>query len=725
MDYPPSKRLRGLQNEDKLEQDPFGDDEDFTQDDLEEIDIIASQAITGDIRPSSTKRSFGSISSIAGEQSKAPVRESRTTFTIGNNSPSSSSSSTNHSNERQRSDLFVNKDKDELYYSRLEAQQAELKKKLKEVEDQILMKNGEIRVLRDSLKVANQEKEQQRQAYVALERDRILVQSEKEKELSKKVESLQSELHFKEAEMNEMRSKLQSSERGTRMVGTPLRNTVNSPGSHTFVTKESFSAELSVKSSTSKGHQTESGKQIKIKCDKEPVDSDSALNSDLYHKGPVLLNLLLQHPLEPSSLGLCHLLCINPDALPRLFSQSNYTTPASSAGSSTSDSRSCPAAVHLLPLLDYHISLYCQSLESLERSGKSPLRGSSLSSSSESSLASTVEESLGGQEEFALAALKALYHVVSESSEAAYTVLCGNEGDKPSENRLNINQPQPSVSDGNPGEKVTEDQAQHPLLKRLFQLLDQKFVNSAGQRDAVVKSSLRTICALAERTEEKHLWRLKVVLSSQALAQSLCLETPYTTVCLCVRFLALVADCSEIATNLCSQNNMCPLLRVFQYISTRPERTVTEETWSHLEVEVVRLLTKMFTEKVSPWAALISESSCQCSSEVVRTVVVVLHRQWLSIKRQEKLVDGVQTWTTTGVQLLREALMLLHWLLLNDSAFSVHCLDILHIYHQVIPTIRETLRKIPDLSDSEELAIEEICRPEADDVEDMDIDAGS
>lgn len=61
---------------------------------------------------------------------------------------------------------------------------------LKEVEEQILMKNGEIQVLRDSLRLANQEKEQQRQAHLLLERDRAHIQSEKEKELSKKVCSL-------------------------------------------------------------------------------------------------------------------------------------------------------------------------------------------------------------------------------------------------------------------------------------------------------------------------------------------------------------------------------------------------------------------------------------------------------------------------------------------------------------------------------------------------------
>ncbi|KAI4881103.1 hypothetical protein NFI96_024796, partial [Prochilodus magdalenae] len=736
MEYPPSKRLKGLQNAAPVEQDPFGDDEDFTQDDLEEIDIIASQAITGDGQLTSAKRTFGSMSSYPGDQNKAPVREGRKTFSLGSNNPSSSML---QNMDRQRNDAFGNgqTDRDELHFSRLEAQQAELKKKLKEVEDQILMKNGEIRVLRDSLRLANQEKEQQKQANHAMEREKTRIQSEKEKELAKKVESLQSELHFKEAEMNEMRSKLQSSERGGRMVGTPIRNNTNSPGSRAFVTKETFSAELSIKPSTFKGHHVEGGKQSLCRNDNEAVDS----NTDLYYKGPLLLNLLLQHPLEPSSLGLCHLLCLSPEALSGLFSQSSYTSPASSAGSSTSSTdsrflhqpqahffqlqslamsgltvlahplplrsgaqlphRTCPAAVHLLSLLNYHLSLYCQTLESIDRSGKSPLRGSSLSGSTDSSVASTIEESLGAQEEFALAALKALYHIVSESSEAAHTVLCGQEGDKSSDGRLS-NQPQPSIDDGNPAEKENgELQAQHPLLKRLFQLVDQKFVNSAIQREAMVNSSLRAMCALAERAEESQLWRLKVLMSSQVLTRSMSLESPYTTMYLSVRLLALLADCREITTKICFLNNMCPLLKVYQYITSRPEKSATEDMWSRLEVEVVRLLTKLFTQKTSTWASLISESSCQCSNEVVRTVVVVLHRQWLSIKAQEKHVGGGQSWSSPGIQLLREALMLLHWLLLNDSSFSVHCLDVLHIYHQVVPAIRDTLRKIPDLSESE------------------------
>ncbi|XP_053508639.1 ATR-interacting protein isoform X2 [Ictalurus furcatus] len=754
MEYPPNKRHRGLHNEDPARTDAFGDDEDFTQDDLEEIDIIASQAITRDAQATSSKRSFESIS-VFPEQNKAPIREGRKTFAIGNSQPNSSMYN-NMETKRNYTTEGNGQDQDELDYSRLETQQAELKRKLKEVEEQILMKNGEIRVLRDSLRQANQEKEQQRQAHLELERDRARVRSEKEKELSKKVESLKSELHFKEAEMNEMRSKLQSSERGAKVVGTPVRNSANSPGGRAFVTKESFSAELPVKPSAAKSQHTEGGKQNQGKSDMSsatPRDTDG-----IHQKGPALLNLLLQHPLEPSFLGLCHLLCISPDALPAIFTQSDYTSPTSSLGSSTSSTdtrllhqprvhfyqhqslamsglallahcvspqllrRSCPPAVHLLPLLHYHISLYCQTLETIDRSGKSPLQASALSGVSNSSSASTVEESLCVQEEFALAAMKALYHIVCESSEAVNSLLCGQEGkdsEKLSENRLR--QPQSSTAENT----CDELQSHSPLLKKLFQLVDLKFVSNASQREAVVNSSLRTLCALAERAEESQLWRFQVLLASQAVTQNLSLESPYSTVWLFVRFLALLLDCDEMAIKLCSHNYVCPFVRLFQYVTSRSNQVVTEDMWSHLELEVVRLLAKLFTQKTSTWAALNAESNCPCSSEVVRTVVVVLHRQWLSIKGQEKHVGHVQMWTGPSVHSLRETLMLLHWLLLNDSSFSMHCLEVLHMYHQIIPAVRDTLRRIPDLSECEELAIEEICRPEAEEVEDMDIDTGS
>ena len=52
-----------------------------------------------------------------------------------------------------------------------------------------MLKSGEIRVLRDSLKAAQHEKETQKQNLMLLEAQKQREQSDKEKELNKKVRS--------------------------------------------------------------------------------------------------------------------------------------------------------------------------------------------------------------------------------------------------------------------------------------------------------------------------------------------------------------------------------------------------------------------------------------------------------------------------------------------------------------------------------------------------------
>lgn len=737
MDFPPSKRLKGPQV--KTGPDPFDDDIDFTQDDLEQIDIIASQAISADGQNSSSKRSFDAVLACADEPSKAPVRSGRKTFALGDACSSSTYNNTHAQRNEPSADGPSCKDGDDLYYKQLEEQQAELKKKLKEVEEEILMKNGEIRVLRDSLKQAHQEREQQRQAQIILEKEKTQAQSDREKELSRKVQSLQSELHFKEAEMNEMRGKLQSVEHGGKQSGTPARQAVKSPLSRTFMTKENFSAEISKRTSPVKPGPSSDNAALSRCLLAEEQRSQQCIASDLQKEGCVLLKLLLQQPLDPSVLGLCHLLSISPDALPNMLTQHGYISPGSlsTSSSSSTDLRSfprspsqfhhlqslamsaltalslhqpstvsrpssCPSAVHFLPLLSFHISTYCQSLEVFDSSTKSSLHSGSLSGSSDSSLSSVLEESLSGQEELALAALRALQHIVCYSKEALEDVI-----------RMQT-----------PKNVLGEIQNQMPVLRRLLQLADPAFSTAAGHREALVSCSWRILSVLAERAEDNLISRLQVVMSSPVLSKCLTLETTYSIVHLCVRFLSFIVCNDEMASKLCLHDYPCPFLKIFQYVTSRPDKSSTEDAWSRLELVVIRLLTKLFTQRAGTWAAL-CESSCQCVNEVVRTVVVVLHRQWLKTKCRGGQTVGTQIWSSPGLQVLREALMLLHWLLLKDSAFSEHCLDVLHMYDQVIPAIRDTFRLLPDLSESEELALEEICRSETEYVEDMDVETGS
>ncbi|XP_035245032.1 ATR-interacting protein isoform X2 [Anguilla anguilla] len=794
MECPPTKRLKGLNYGAPSTTDSFGDDGDFTQDDLDEIDIIASQAFTGDVGVKGPKETFGAVYPLPGAQRK-PVPEGRKASALsGSSNPGQSNMGSIY--QLPTVEVFGNvqqqfkKNKDDLSYGNLEAQQAELKKKLKEVEDKLLMKDGEIRVLRDSIRHAQQEKEQERQSQLLQEKERAHIQSEKEKELLKKVKSLQSELHFKEAEMNEIKTKLQNSERGSkRVVSSTARNSPRrcspaalqqdgsggsgvSPGVSPFLTKESFAAQLSSRASPATAdrvsHFGAGGRPVSEA--NNSVSNDSKFRKQGF-TGPdacscqewILLNLLLQHPLDPSTLGLSHLLCLSPETLPGLLMQHSYLSPGSSAGSSGSSepkavqqlqsgfsqaqslamsglsmlalrhhtpsaggedgqaaSQRCPGAVHLLPLLEHHVGLFCQALEAADSPGRSPLRGSSVSgSSSEGSVASSLEESLVGLEEFALAALRALYHLLSHSTQAVHALLSHHAPGLPETDRAAA-RPACSQAPADPQGAPS----QHPLLRRLLQLADPAFTSPACQREKVLSASLMALNVLAERAGDQLRCRMKLVVTSPFAARCLSLDSSYRTVSLSVSLLAVAASDEEVASLLCSHLEPCPLLKMFQYVTTRPDKSVTESQWSHLELEVTRFLTMLFTQRTSTWLAFI-ESSCQCNNEVVRTLVVLLHRQWLKARRWEYQEGRSQAWAGPGLQLLREAMTLLHWLLLNDASFSEHCLDVLHMYDQVFPAIRDTFRKIPCLTESEELALEEISRPEVEDAEDMDIDTGS
>ncbi|KAL4655837.1 ATR-interacting protein isoform X1 [Arapaima gigas] len=796
MELPPNKRLKGETYCAPGANDSFGDDEEFTQDDLDEIDVIASQAFVRDGGPTSIKEEASGFLS-----SRKPVPQGRRMYDLSGDSTTDTDQSNMAGMSRQHPSKeasacgnsagkvqLCRRNKDE-FYIQLEAQQAELKKKLKEVEEELVMRSGEIRVLRDALRQSRQEKEEQRQAHLQQEQDRAQAQNEKEKVLSKKVQSLQSELHFKEAEINEIKSRLQMSERSNKLLVSPtVRNSPkrtvhqdetgglgSSPGLIPFLTKEMFSAQLSKRPLAAQraAHIREDGKEmekgaIDAKNDDQQADPCS---SELHQcQGALLLNLLLQHPLDPSKLGLCHLLCISPDTLPGLLLQHCSISSASSTqfsrcsveansfhrtqdgfvqaqsramsglnmltsqqqlylqgGDRALGEQTCPGALHLLPLLDYHIGLFCQALEKVD--GATATGSLSSSEVTENSLASGVEE-------FALAALRALSHLVVHSCEVVHALLSPHSL-KPEAEREAEGSVRPS--------KSTE--AQHPLLKKLLYLTDPGVAGAACRRDAVLTSSLTVLNGLAERADEELLDRLQCVASSHSVLRCLVADSSLQVLCLTISLLALVAESDEGAALLCSHLDSCPLLRLLHYMTSRPNVSITESQWPQFELEVtlmqcpphmetlqsmtsvfcmccqvVRFLTKLLSRKSAAWTPF-SDSTCQCCSEVVRTVVLILHRQWLQMKEWEWREGQDAAWSGCGTHLLREALNLLHWIWLNDASFSEHCLDVLHLYDQVVAAVREGFRKIPGLTDIEELALEEMCRPETEEAE--DIDAGS
>ncbi|XP_076601444.1 ATR-interacting protein isoform X2 [Chaetodon auriga] len=785
MNCPPTKRLRGLNHNVETAMafdDPFGDDDDFTQDDLNEIDIIASQAITSATasglgsKPGTkpTELAHGSTwlpSAGQSKQSRATAKHSRENvfeFSSGGRGNAGIPSRELLSKRQQ----FGSEREDS--YSLLEAQHAELKRKLKEVEEEIVLKSGEIRVLRDSLKTVQQEKEAQKQSQILLETERQKVQSDREKELNRKVQSLQSELQFKEAEINEMKTKLHSSDRN-KMASPLPRNSPkvlsslaqlhhgsssSSPIENGFITKETFGAHVPSRTTPVKTPRKtrrdggDRGTSSSRSGDRQEVSRPDPFLSvrpvHLQHRGGVLLGLLLQQPLSPSSLSLSHLLSMSMTDIHLTSSglsagfllHSDAAVSGAEGGAPTAalspvqslavtglnmlsqsrpeaaasgrNKRSCPGAVLLLPLLDLHLSRLCQALDSLGSTSAAGSDSAAAGSLPAAGLGRLEEAGLTGfsVEDTGLAALRLLCLVLAHSDEVLEAVLLKESRDEKA---------------GRSAAGV--DQCSHNALLQSVLRLCEAGLGGGSQREELVLNAMKALCVLIERTPHTHADRLQCVL--QVLCVCLSADCRLQTLSGCVSVLMSMSDHRTLAQQLCSQHDPCVFLKLFQFIRTRTDKRATHTDWIELDLQVVRLLSRLMTQGAESWTTS-RQSACQCYTELVQTVVIVFHRQWLDLRGSQEPTEPLQRcpapspwWRSAAASLLRECLLLLHWLLLHHSSFSESCRPLLHMYDQVIPAVRDTLRKIPELSESEELALEEICRSEGDDTDDMDTDTGS
>lgn len=659
MNYPPSKRLRGLAPGLDPVLDPF--EEDFTQDDLDEIDVIASQAIT-------TATGGGAEPSVGRHNSE-----------LGNGAAQGS----------------------------VRLLEAELKRKLQEVEEDIVMKSGEIRVLRDSLRAAQQEAETQRQKQIQIQSQHQHDQSLKEKELLKKVQSLQSQLQFKEAEMNEMRSKVLSDRRSSPLSRSSPKLQLSSPTAGGFITKESFSAQVSSSRTPGEGSRRTTQVKTPLMTQRQEVTRPDPFLSIRpprpTHSGSVLLGLLLE-PVSPT-VSLCHLLSLSsPSSL-----VGNSCDVISSVGSALSPfqslaltglsmighnrTSSCPGAVLLLPLLKSHLSQLCQSLDSngglpsctSAAGGPSPVPECTRawSKAEEPGLSRLTVEECG------LVALKTLTVLLTHSHEVVEAVLSEEAQSRTTNTQVDSH----------------SQKALLPCVLRLCQ---------ARQRPDIVCNALTSLRVLVQRTGTNQVHRLRLVLPEVCASSDQRLKV----VSECVSILTSIIDQHKLTQQLCSQHDPCVLLRLMQLIRSRSDPEATQSDWVQLDLKVVQLLSRLLTQ--SPTRSF--NQDCPCYSQLVQCMVLVLHRLWLDTRSSRaRPTQALSLWCRGCVLAsLQETVLLLHWLLQNHSGFTESCRAVLHLYDQVIPALRESLQ---ETSYSQELALDEICRSEADD--DMDTDSGS
>ncbi|NXF76485.1 ATRIP protein, partial [Sclerurus mexicanus] len=705
-------------------------------DDLEQIDILASQALSQD------PPAWGAPGPPRG-------RDGHCCFTSGLFSAAGG----------RAEDRLI---RDAFQFEVLQTQHEEIKQKLKEMQDEILTKNGEIKILRDSMQQMEFAIEEQKRSYMQLEQQKSQILSEKEKEFFKKLQSLQSELQFKDAEMNELRTRLQNCERNKHVTQTvpttsPKKNFAvqvkpegcsPQPGRRSFPTKESFKAEMSIRPSCSSGNLMAPTASIREGKSMHSSQHFTLNKADLlkYYifvggDGSILLNALMKQPIVPGALlGLCHLLSSNSEPLPGAVLQPNYLDTKSTQlpSSRTTQEEIAPlislqeaqklaitglnliamddglaegspaegqggflplprcrirGAVHLLPLVEHHVGAYCRVGQLPDTSGNGSCGNhSAVSSSTCTSTVSSKEDFRLSLEETAVISLGILYYLVFYSWDVVRTllaagvgkgsaaageeqvskmdknVLCDNQCDNKEDTRTREELP------AAPQDVPSNDRAQHSLFKKLLQVL--AFSASRGsQTDRILSQSLKVLVKLAENSTMD-------LLINQTLLHCLCPETPVPAVLLTVRLLCVLAQHQGLAAHLCSHSDTCLLLALYMYIISRPDKSASEMLWLQLEQEAVRLLTRCM--RCPRPAVLLPGTDCQCNLEVVKALIIMLHRQWMKIRRAE---NSLCAHKEQIIQFLRDAVLLLHSLSQKDKLFHEHCLEVLHQYDQAMPGI--------------------------------------
>ncbi|XP_028906634.1 ATR-interacting protein isoform X1 [Ornithorhynchus anatinus] len=793
--------------------DPFDFNEDFTEADLEEIDMIASQALA------------------QGPNEPAP-RSKNASAAMGSAGPD------------QLAGKGENEVKDNFGFKVLHEQQDELKLKLKAMQDEILLKNGEIKILRESLTHSNSRIEEQRRAHLLYEKETTRYLSDKEKEFSRKLLSLQTELHFKDAEMNELKLTLQAKEHMKKTAvqapslvrkspigdmkkeAGPIGDMKKEAGSAkpekiVFPTKESFSRSLSLKrphpaaqpcvpAPRSKDRKVApTDHSLNANDNTAPVRGSGFVKQELKQKsfthswlqrqtsrGSILINALLKQPLAPgSTLGLSHLLGSNSETSPGAILQLHLlgsTSPGMSSartaysreglfsitslraaqnlaktglnmvamdegqtdqdlveskGSIFRFGRPCkfPGAVYLLPLVEYYVDLYCQTLQAEVSATGNGTSGNQSGDSSRVNVEqrSQTDDFLSALEGFTVAALGVLYYLVCYSGDVVRSLLSvEGERDPALREALPVErdgclggrnplgemagasseqeQAQEQAKEGAQAQAVVEERPYPPLFKKLLQLFSLSSSSPETLKMDIVNQYLKILVKLAENSTADLLPRFRSVLSDQVLPYCLRATTPLSAVHWLVQLLALLIDHEDLALRLCSLSETCPLLLLYLYVTSRPDKSATETLWLHLEQEVVQFLAKLCVLDVGSPAVLVG-SRCQCKHEVIKTLVVMLHRQWLTVRRAiGKLCKQRQR----TVQCLRDTLLLLHTLSQRDRYFHEHCLEVLHQYDQVLLGIRTLFRSLPDLTGCEEMALEELCpvEPDMEDVVNQEMD---
>ncbi|XP_032825670.2 ATR-interacting protein isoform X1 [Petromyzon marinus] len=572
-----------------------------------------------------------------------------------------------------------------------------LKDKCTRLQEEVHMREGEARILRESLQAVQAALNEQRVERLKHERDATLAVDQRERDLHKQVEGLKSQMQFKDAETKSLQNRLYVLERGTRSPRSPWGGSGLTTGSPR-VGASSPRADSSLGRGT-RTDAAEEKKQMKD-CGKSQASEDGRgtwVIKRQWSQGALLVDKLLRVP------GVCaHLpvssaarrgggavsadadghdnpgdvrsaLVLSLNGLSRLL---HPTGPASPLSRSRTSGPTGPRGIdgdllewgivgreaeilsHFLPLIELRLGRYADAalarFTSRSRPGEEPV----------------VVAMETDAEAAAAAAVDAL--VLEEEAEAALKTLLALLAGAPAPIAKALSPlPQEPETEGGPvrekgalGKIVGDPGAPHPLLKRLVQVLKPcgdglertGAVRSRGggagllggpgrgQREAIVCTGLRVLAQLAENRHGNLTESLLLALEgSGRLARCITVKTPPSTVLQVTRILTAVCCQPRALSLLGCGSDHCTLLHVCTYVCDRGPRGSEPhpDAWLHLQLQLARVVGAMAEAGLVPQ---LLASPCSCSHEVAKALALSLHRAWLSVREPMCYVGGATRW---------------------------------------------------------------------------------
>ncbi|XP_066284338.1 uncharacterized protein [Branchiostoma lanceolatum] len=238
------------------------------------------------------------------------------------------------------------------------------------------------------------------------------------------------------------------------------------------------------------------------------------------------------------------------------------------------------------------------------------------------------------------------------------------------------------------------------LFGELLKLLDLQVSNKEHSALVVTTATLEVLIALASSCDKKNLDNFKPLFSDTLLPSCLTENCDVMTVALCAQLLVALTPCSTLVPSFCTQNESCLLLNLY-YNSERQGGTVSQQ-WLAMQQQVVTLLSTVVSTHPGGTALLV-RSDCQCSVEVVRSLVIMLYRA------VSEVLESGDTLSAKGhLQLLRSGTLVLHHLSLHDPLYGEHHAAVEHQYTRLVHGLKRVFSKLTDVRENEEIAVHDL-----------------